>query len=189
MLHPPCTHDARVPGQGGCRTWSGGSLPNPSPVSEDILLSTQLRLREPCCGCTSTCAARGCPAPSSPSPGAEPATRCAITESGITTTSEVSPVDSQEIEFVIRFLFGKSSVLFHAERLWPPSHDRAAGSPKLTHKLVSFNAQTTPRAPLFGVLTEGACAGRPAQTGHCRGTQSVVSCWPADVPFPILKLF
>lgn len=138
MLHPPCTHDARVPGQGGCRTWSDGSLPNPSPVSEDILLSTQLRLREPCCGCTSSCAARGCPAPSSPSPGPEPATRCAITQSGITTTSEVSPGDSQEIEFVIRFLFGKSSVLFHAERLWPLSHDRAAGSPKPKHKLVSF---------------------------------------------------
>lgn len=36
------------------------------------------------------------------------------------------------------FLFGGSLVLFHAERLWPPSHRRANGSPKPKRKLVSF---------------------------------------------------
>lgn len=133
----PCCplHTHMMPGCLGDVEWRFSTKPCSPPV--DILLSMQLQ--EPSCSCTSSRAVCGRPAPSSPSAGAQPETRCAITQSRITTTSEeVSPGDSQQIEFITRFLFGESSALFHAERLWPHSHRSTAGSLKPKRESVSF---------------------------------------------------
>lgn len=112
----------------------------PCPEPEDILLSMQLHLHE----LSAVEHRAGCPACSSSSGAAQPTMCYAITQSrNATTSEEVSPGDLQKMEFVLHFLFGESSVLFHTEGLQTPSHHSAAGSPNPKHKLVSF----TPKLP------------------------------------------
>lgn len=145
MLPPPCTCDGRVPGQAVWGTGSSGSPPNPAHHLK-ITSFPQGSGSGGSAAPVQVCSTQ----PPGPlltlSEGTASKTLDNNPEQGYSpfTGEEASSGDSQQAEFVPHLLFSESSLLFHAERLWLPSHHSTASIPQPREELVSFKPKPSP---------------------------------------------